>query len=152
MVLQEDVVKREGERRQRLLALAGLQLAFPDGDAMPAHLGQLLLLTLVTGLVALNLLRPEVDIGLRHAEIAASLMTMPEAAIDKDAATIPPQHKVRVSRQATVVKAVAEALPPQITPHNHLRLRVLGSDCRHVVVPLLADDCHILTVISTLQI
>ena len=59
-------------------------------------------------------------------------MAMPETTVYKDASTILSQNQVRMSRQPLVVKPVPESPFPQSTPHNHLRLRVLRPNCRHI--------------------
>ena len=37
MVSEEDAVEGLGEGAESLLAAVGLELTFPDGDAVPAH-------------------------------------------------------------------------------------------------------------------
>jgi len=97
------MVERESERLERLVALILFQLALPDGDAVPSHLGELLLLFTVSFLVASNLLLPEVGVGLWHDKVFASFMAMPEATVDEDASAVLPQHEVRMTGEPWVV-------------------------------------------------
>lgn len=132
VVLQIDVVERESEGFERLVTLILLQLALPDGDAVPAHAGELLLLLAVALTVASDLLLPEVGVGLWHLEKLAVLMAMPEATIDKDASAVFPQYEVRVTGEPWVVQAIAEPTVPEEMPHEQFRLGVLRPDGRHI--------------------
>lgn len=118
MILQIDMVERESERYERLISLILFQFAFPDGDAVPSHLGELLLLFSVPLLVASDLLLPEIGVGFWHLEELAVLMAMPKATIDEDASAVLPQHEVRMIRESWVVQAIAEPPAPEIMPHE----------------------------------
>ena len=159
MVLQEDSVEGICQRFQCLFAHLRLQLTFPDGDAVPAHCGQLMLYLQVALLVSPYLCYPEVTIRLRNLTTFGTLnrkldslcawlvqeivqwktnvVSMPETPVDKDARTIFPHHDVWFPWQPRMVQPIAEAMSPQPTAHYHLRLRVLAVDGRHVVVALL---------------
>ena len=63
-VFQEHVGERVGQGFESLLANFGFQLAFPNGDAVPAHGGQLLAVSFVPVPVALNLALPELGVSL----------------------------------------------------------------------------------------
>ena len=63
-------------------------------------------------------------------------MSMPEATIDEDARPVFSQHQVRMPRQSRRVQPIAESPTPQPTSHNHLRLRVLATNRRHVGMSL----------------
>lgn len=136
MVLQVDMVQSEGEAFQSPFLLVLLQLALPDGDAVPAHTGELLLLLAVAFLVSVDFLLPEVGIGFRYREVLASFMTMPEAAVYEDAGAVLAQHKVGMSWQPSRVETVAETTAPQIMAHQQFWLGVLRADGRHVMMPL----------------
>lgn len=113
-----------------------LELAFPYRDAVPTHLCQLPLLFLIPFLIPLNLFLPEVRIRLRHPEVLTTIMPMPKAAIDKHARAILSQYNIRVTGEARIVETVAEAMRPEIAPHNQFRACVFAADCRHVRVAL----------------
>jgi len=158
MVLQEYLVKRIGERLQRLLAHLWFQFTFPNRDAMPPHRGKFLLHPQVALLVSPDLGHPELPIRLRNltalgiikffAPLAfwrgvggeAHIVTMPEAPIHKDTRPVLPHHDVWLSRQPRMVQPVAESLSPQPFPDHHLRLRVLAVDGRHIRMPLLLRE------------
>lgn len=62
---------------------------------------------------------------------------MPEASVDEDAGSVFPQHQVGMAGQPPIVQPVAEPALPQPAPDDHLRLRVLRLDRRHVIMTLL---------------
>jgi hypothetical protein len=64
-------------------------------------------------------------------------VSMPEASVHKDTRPILPKHQVRMSWQALMIQSIPESPFPQPTPHNHLRLRVLRPNSRHVIMTLL---------------
>ena len=64
-------------------------------------------------------------------------VSVTETAIHKDTRPILPKHQVWMSWQPLMVQPIPESPFPQPTPHNHLRLRVLRLDRRHVGMPLL---------------
>lgn len=134
MVLQIDVVERESEGFERLVTLILLQLALPDGDAVPAHAGELLLLLAVALTVASDLLLPEVGVGLWHLEELAVLVAMPEATVDEDASAVFAQHNVWMSRKTFVVEPVAKAMMPEVFPYHYLRLSIFALDRGHVMM------------------
>lgn len=133
MVLKKQVVEREDKRTERPFPFLRPELTLPDGDAVPAHLCQLLLLLAVAFLVAVDFLGPEVNVCPRHTEVLAALMPMPEAPIDEHARPILAQNDVGMAWQPWVVQPVSEPLTPQELAHDYLRLRVLGANTRHIV-------------------
>ena len=155
MVLQPDAVQCKSDRLQCLFPPARLQFALPHRDAVPAHFGQFPLFLLVSLLVSVNLVHPELTVRLwnfaalrtlqAYSPLAlwrgvggeATLVSMPETPIHKDARPVFPQHQIRMSRQPFVVQSESEASTPQSTTHYHLRLRILRLDSRHVFVALL---------------
>ena len=66
MILQPDMVQREGNRVERFLTHRRFQLALPHRDAVPPHLSQSALLRLVALLVPADLRHPEVAVRLRN--------------------------------------------------------------------------------------
>lgn len=124
------------QRRKSLLAPVGLQLTFPHRDAVPPHMCQFLLHSLVALLVAHYFGRPEFNIAFRHLEIPAAFMSVPEAAVHKDTCTILAQHNVGMSRQPRMIQPVSESSRKQILPDYHLRLCVSRMYGRHIFVPL----------------
>ena len=125
------------ERRQRLFTPVCLQLTLPHRHAVPSHGGQLLLHPFVALPVAVYLGCPEVNVALWHLEILAPFMSMPEAAVHKNARAILAQHYIWMSRQARMIQPVSESARKQILPDYHLRLCVCRMYGGHVFVPLL---------------
>lgn len=110
MVFEIYAVEGEGKASERLLALRGLELAFPYYDAMPAHLCQFLLLLFVALFVPAYLLPPKISVGLWQLKIFAAVVTVPKASVDEDAGAILPQHQVGMTGETRVVEAIAEAM------------------------------------------
>ena len=155
MILQPDMVQRKGDGFQRLFPLLRLQFALPYRDAMPTHLCQLALLLLIALLIPAYLCHPEVPIGCRYLATCRihnhlfhltsyifhlwqrHMMSMPEAPIHEDASPVFPQHQVRMPWQPLVIQSISESPLPQPTTHNHLRLRILRPNSRHVIMTLL---------------
>lgn len=61
-----------------------LQFAFPEDDNIPPLGFQLSPHLLVTFLISCYFRHPEIRVGLGHSVILATLMAVPEAAVDKD--------------------------------------------------------------------
>lgn len=61
---------------------------------------------------------------------------MPEAPIHKDASPVLLQHQVWMPRQPWRVQPIAESPTPQPPAHNHLWLRILRTNRRHILVHL----------------
>jgi hypothetical protein len=75
-------------------------------------------------------------------------MTMPEAAIDEDTGSVFSQHQVRMPRQSPVVQSITKPSLPQSFAHNHLRLRILRPNRRHIIMSLLCREFIHLTSIQ----
>lgn len=65
---------------------------------------------------------------------------MPEAPVHKDARPVFPHYQVWMSRQLWRVQPISESPTPQSLAHNHLRLRALRMDRRHVFMPLFCRE------------
>ena len=145
-----------------MLADVGLELTFPDGDAVPAHGSQLLLHLLVALPVAPDLADPELAVCLRNITTLRTLnsqlstlnwwhchpVPVPEASVHENTGSIFPHHNVGLARQPRVIQPIAKAMTPQPSPHHHLRLRVLAVNGSHVCVSLLGREgvTHILSI------
>lgn len=124
VVLEVDVVEGIGKGGECLFPFVWFQLALPDDDDMPSHIGETLLFLLVTLTVAVDFLLPKLRVGLGHTEVFAAFVSVPEAAVDEHARAILPQHYVGMTGQPWVVQSVSEALSPQVFAHNNFGLRV----------------------------
>ena len=137
MVGEVDAVEGLGEGVESLLAAMGLELTFPDGDAVPAHCGYLALFFDVALFVAVDFLLPEVGVCLGHLEVWAVVVSMPEATVDEDDCAIFAQHDVGMTGESGMVEAIAEAAGKEILAHQYLRARSLALYCRHAAMALL---------------
>jgi hypothetical protein len=61
----------------------------------------------------------------------ATLMPMPEAAVDENGCSVPRKNKIRFPREAPVVQSKPEPQPVQRPPEAEFRLRVCPSDAGH---------------------
>ena len=93
-----------------------VQLTFPHDDDRPTMGLQLPPDLLIPRLIARHLRRPELRIRLRHRILAAPLMPMPEAPMDKHHRPIPRQHHIRTPRQPPVIHPIPKPPPPQLVP------------------------------------
>ena len=113
------------------------KFAFPDYNHPPSRFFQFSMLLPVTRHIPLELRRPELHVGLRHCGYFATLVTMPEAAVNEDDRVPLGQHDVWMSGQFGGMEAVAESQGMQMAAHKHLRLRVLRPNPAHRVAALL---------------
>ena len=118
------------------VTMAGLELAFPDDYAMPAHILQFLNVLPVTLPVAFHLCLPEFSVGLGDSVEPASLMSVPETPVHKYACPILAQHQIRVGWKPVVVQPVAEPVRVKVLPDNHFRLGILAAYVLHAQVAL----------------
>ena len=84
-------------------------MTFPDGETMPSHSRQCLLIVFISLLITLDFSAPEFGVGLRHSEIAAILMPMPETSIHKDACAIFTHDDVGMPRQPLMEESIPKA-------------------------------------------
>ena len=104
----------------------GLQLTFPNSDAMPAHACLLVLFFLVTGLVAFYLRLPEVGTAIGNFEVTAIFMPVPETSIDEDDCAVLAHHDVGTPRQPRMVQSVPESMGKQVATHQEFGLGALA--------------------------
>lgn len=130
-VVEKNLVERIGEARERGLLPLGFQLAFPNRDAMPAHLSQLLLHGFVALLVAAYFRNPIVLVRLRRLIILAVDVSVPKAAVHENADAVSAQHDVGLAGQPLVVEPIAVAETPKEFAYNQLGLRVFAAIGRH---------------------
>ena len=136
VVGEVDAIEGLGEGFEGLLAAVGLELALPDGDAVPSHCGYLLLFLDVSLFVAVDFLFPKVGVGLGHLETVAVVVSVPKAAVDKDDCAVFAQHDVGMTGESGMVEAIAEAAGKEILAHQYLRARSLALYCRHAAMAL----------------
>ena len=108
---------------------------------MPAHFCQSTLFLFIALLVPANFRHPEIMIRCWYLAAGRTLhsgrihkMPMPEASVDEDASPVFPQNQVRMPRQPLMIQSVSKTTFPQPTSHNHLWLRILRANARHIFV------------------
>ncbi len=135
-VLEVDVVEGVFQRLQRLVLCFGFELAFPYGDAVPAHACQFALLFAVAGFVARYLGLPERRAAFGHDEMLAAFVSVPKASVYKNNRAVFPHYDVGVSRQPRVVQPVAVAVGKQVAPHHEFGLGAFAADGCHAAAAL----------------
>ena len=120
----------------RGLAVLHRQFAFPYGDDGPGEDVESLGVLQVTLYVLRHLRLPEFHVRLRHDVLRASLVSVPEAAVDEDDCAILGQDEVGGAGEALVIEPVPVAFVPKCVPDGPLRGGVPGTDAGHVVRPL----------------
>lgn len=133
------VVKLSPDVADSIFKYVLLQLAFPNRDDLPVGSFKHHRVFQVTLSVVPNLVFPKAFIRLRHNELAAALMTVPETAVHEYAGPVLCQHDVRSTGKLSDIDSVPVAEPVEFLPQQHFRLRVPGPDMRHTVVPLLGS-------------
>ena len=86
--------------------------------------------------VAVDFRLPERCVGLGQYELSASLMPVPETAVDENNRSVSAHHYVRLSRHALDIEPVPVSVHPQPFPDRYLRLRRLAAYVRHAAVAL----------------
>jgi hypothetical protein len=78
-------------------------LTLPDNDDAPAEPSQLALVLRITCYVLAELTDPESDIALRCVSEAATVMAMPETAVNKNNGSMSWKHDIGATRQSVGV-------------------------------------------------
>src|SRR5690606_15943199 len=102
-----------------------------DRDDFPAILHQTSHSGGISSAVCEKLFLPELGSGLRHSEVGAVRMGMPEAAVDEDCRAPLRQHDVRLACEAPDMKAEAESPRPKTRPDDSLRSSIPAANARH---------------------
>lgn len=113
-----DSVNSVCQRRAR-------QLAFPDGDDIPAYGFETLVVECVAILIAGDFIFPELYVSLRDGIFGAARMSVPEASIHENGCTIHWKHDVRCAGKCAYAFAEAISAMPQLTPCRLFWTRVL---------------------------
>lgn len=113
------------------------EFTFPDGDDGPGEGVEALGVEFVAGDVAGDFLAPECFVGLRNGVLGATVVAVPEAAVDEDYGAVLWQDEVGGAGEALVIEPVPVALVPQCVPDGPLRACIFGVDLRHYLVSLL---------------
>lgn len=112
------------------------KFAFPNDDYHPSFCLQFSPNLLVTLLVPGNFGRPEIGVGFWHRIVPASLVAMPEAAVNEDHSPVLGKNDVWRTGETFVIYPIAEPQAPESVSQAQLRLGGSGVDGRHVAVAL----------------
>ncbi len=105
--------------------------AFPKREDFPAFPSKGYRGTPVPQLIGQDLGRPEVGPGFRNLEVLASLVAMPEAAVDEEDGLVFGKNDVGFTRDVLHMKTESETFCRKCLPDNEFGLRVLTPDSRH---------------------
>lgn len=99
---------------------------------------------LVACTVARNFVRPIGGVAFHSADpVDAAGTTMPETAMNEDAQAPGVEDQVRCAREASIMKAEAQALTVKVTAHQKLGRSIPATDTPHIPAALfLADFIH----------
>lgn len=115
--------------RQRLGIF--FQLAFPDDQDGPIASLQRLRVGSIPSYVFLEFVSPELRSGFGSGRISATGVTMPEAAMDKNAYLEAWNHNVRIPRKVLSMQAISVPSIVQESSDQHFGSGILPSDARH---------------------
>lgn len=133
MTIQEKLRQTQLQRRptHRRPSLTGPHYPYP-----PAKLGQLFQHLLIPDLIVAELALPELNPRRRFGGITATIVAVPEAAVDEDDSFVFGQHDVGFTGQGLDVQSVAESQRTQELSHDPFWNGVLPSDVGHVLLPI----------------
>ena len=103
---------------------------------MPTGIDQGVVVLLVTYTIVLYFVLPELCIGFGKDKLLATLMSMPETAINEDSRSVFAHDYIRLSGYTLDVQAISISMRPQPFPHKNFRLGCLTADMRHAAVAL----------------
>ena len=107
------------------------QGALPDARDPPSAIHQGLSVACIAGNIRSELRLPETGVGRRCGGRATSIVTVPEAPVDKDHGAVLAQDQIGPARQGPGMQAETEPGPVQGASHPHLRQGVAPADRRH---------------------
>lgn len=108
-----------------------LQLTLPHGQCVPFIHLQLAQIFLISLPVPVDLVAPKLNTTFGQSAVAATLVSVPETAVDKN--YLPPARKndVRSTGQFFIMQSIAKTHAVQHASNSQLRRRVLRSDAAH---------------------
>lgn len=110
-------------------------LAFPNGDDIPFDGFKSLDVQEVSFLVMSDFVGPELRVGFWDGVELASLVAVPEAAVDENGGAVSRQDDVGRSGEGADILAEAESAMEQFPADHNFRARVLRPDVRHTCKP-----------------
>jgi hypothetical protein len=127
--------------RGRLLA----EDAFPDHEHAPPDLLEHKSLPSVAFLICFELLRPECRSRCRHIGMRASVMLMPEAAVNENYCSKLCKHQIGPAGKGPAMKSKSNTCAMESCTQDAFGHRVLAPDPRHIVASLsrCQSICHV---------
>lgn len=120
-----------------------LQRALPDSGYTPAKSPKRLLMSPVAVNIVQELPLPEFFVGSGCSRITATLVSMPEATVDKHHRPVLREHKVRRTGQLSDMKSIAKSLGEKMGAKVPLRPSILSANARHHAAALRSGrDAH----------
>ncbi len=86
-----------------LLPDGWFELTLPNGDAVPSESGELLEGLCVAVFVSVDFAGPEIGVGFGDTVGTATIVSVPETAVDEDAGGVSAEHDVRMSGKTGVI-------------------------------------------------
>lgn len=108
-----------------------LQCALPDNGHPPVESLERIHVSSVALDVSLEFLPPEVFIRSRRGRVSATIMPMPETAMDEYHGPVLREHDVRGARKFPDMESIPESSGEKNGAESPLRPSVLSSDARH---------------------
>lgn len=108
-----------------------LQCTLPDNGHSPVKSLEGIHVSSVALDVSLELLPPEVAIRSRHGRESATVMSMPETAMDEYHSPVLREHDVRGARKFPDMESIPESSREKNGAESPFRPSVLSSDARH---------------------
>lgn len=108
-----------------------LQCALPDNGHPPVESFEGVHVSSVAFDVSLEFLPPEVAIRSRRGRVSATVMSMPETAMDEYQSPVLREHHVRGARKFPDMKSIPESSGEKNSAESPFRPSVLSSDARH---------------------
>jgi hypothetical protein len=116
-----------------------LCLAFPDRENPPSEASQLPSLASISDTIPLQLWKPEVK-TCRWRLPPRAAMPMPKTPMDQDHRTVSFEHDIGRPWQSCLMQAKPKPHRMQRMSYNQLRLRISGTNRRHVETSLMGGD------------
>lgn len=119
------------------------QRALPNGGHTPAKSPECLHVSPVAINIAQEFPLPELFVGPRGGGISATLVPMPEAAMDEHHRSVLREHKIRRAGQLSDMKSIAKSPGEKKRSKGSLRLGILSANARHHAAALRGGrDAH----------
>ena len=113
------------------------EVTCPDDYYLPTGIHQFVVNPCIPSSIPFYLVLPESGVGLGQYELSASLMSVPETAVDENRRSVAAHHYVRLARHALDIEPISVSVRPQPSANGHFRFGRLAANMRHAAVTLL---------------